>query len=177
MGAAAEAQAKTLFPVTRIRNMLRQRTKLRVGAGAALVAAQVMEYITGEVLSAAQKIKLKKNSPRERITGRRIYLALRRDTDLEAVCPRLTTIVREAGGFPHIHQKLLRKDQNNSDGPFKAPRRSRRKGKVGKRAKMTKNKGKKAGRRKSSSSKKSSQVSWTTKSTSTDENAAPDVAV
>ena len=94
------------FPVGRIaRHMRAGRFAERVGAGAPVYAAAVLEYLAAEVLELAGNAA--KDNKKTRIVPRHIQLAVRNDEELNRMM-RNTTIA--AGGvIPNIHVALLPK--------------------------------------------------------------------
>ena len=97
------------FPVGRVARHLRQgRHAQRVGAGAPVYLAAVLEYLAAEVLELAGNAA--RDNRRSRIVPRHIQLAVRNDEELARLM-RNTTIA--AGGvLPNIHVALIptRKD-------------------------------------------------------------------
>merc|ERR1712188_275265 len=94
------AKAGLQFPVGRIARHMRQgRFAERVGAGAPVYCAAVLEYLAAEVLELAGNAA--KDNKKNRIVPRHIQLAVRNDEELNKMM-RNTTIA--AGGVcPHIH--------------------------------------------------------------------------
>ena len=99
------ARAGLQFPVGRIARQLRQgRHASRIGAGAPVYLAAVLEYLAAEVLELAGNAA--RDNKRSRIVPRHINLAVRNDDELARLM-RSTTIA--AGGvLPNIHQELIR---------------------------------------------------------------------
>ena len=97
------------FPVGRIaRHMRAGRFAERVGAGAPVYAAAVLEYLAAEVLELAGNAA--KDNKKNRIVPRHIQLAVRNDEELNRMM-RNTTIA--AGGvIPNIHVALLPKPKD-----------------------------------------------------------------
>ena len=107
------AKAGLQFPVGRIARFLKHgRHAERVGAGAPVYLAAVLEYLAAEVLELAGNAA--KDNKKNRIVPRHIQLAIRNDEEL-AKLMRDTTIA--AGGvLPNIHAFLLpRKDKAGAD--------------------------------------------------------------
>ena len=107
------AKAGLQFPVGRIARFLKHgRHAERVGAGAPVYLAAVLEYLAAEVLELAGNAA--KDNKKNRIVPRHIQLAIRNDEEL-AKLMRDTTIA--AGGvLPNIHAFLLpRKDKAGAE--------------------------------------------------------------
>ena len=99
------SKAGLQFPVGRIARFLKAgRFAERVGAGAPVYLAAVLEYLAAEVLELAGNAA--RDNKRSRIIPRHIQLAVRNDDELARLM-RDTTIA--AGGvLPNIHQELIR---------------------------------------------------------------------
>ncbi len=99
------------FPVGRIHRQLRDgRYAKRIGAGAPVYLASVLEYITAEVLELAGNAVRDNN--KRRITPRHIQLAIRHDEELSQL---FSDVVIPAGGvIPHVHGLLLKKQAGKS---------------------------------------------------------------
>merc|ERR1719216_443677 len=98
------ARAGLQFPVGRIaRHMKQGRHASRIGAGAPVYLAAVLEYLAAEVLELAGNAA--RDNKRSRIIPRHIQLAVRNDDELARLM-KDTTI---AGGvLPNIHQELIK---------------------------------------------------------------------
>lgn len=94
------------FPVGRIHRLLRQgRFAGRIGSGAPVYLASVMEYLAAEVLELAGNAA--RDNKKTRIVPRHIQLAVRNDEELNKLLHG-TTIV-QGGVLPNIHASLLPK--------------------------------------------------------------------
>eukprot|EP00920_Eleutheroschizon_duboscqi_P000130 GHVT01000517.1.p1 GENE.GHVT01000517.1~~GHVT01000517.1.p1 ORF type:complete len:149 (+),score=13.03 GHVT01000517.1:43-447(+) len=98
------SKAGLQFPVGRIsRYLKRGRYARRIGAGAPVYMAAVMEYLTAEVLELAGNAA--RDNKKTRIVPRHIQLAVRNDEELSNY---LTTATISGGGvMPNIHNVLV----------------------------------------------------------------------
>jgi histone H2A len=95
-----------MFPVGRINRMMKAgRYAERVGAGAPVYLAAVLEYLTSEILELS--IQAAQDNKRNRITPRHITLAVRNDEELNKLIGG--TIIANGGVLPHINKALLPK--------------------------------------------------------------------
>lgn len=94
------------FPVGRINRMMRNnRYAERIGAGAPVYMASVLEYLTAEILELAGNAAA--DNKKTRITPRFLNLAIRSDEELNRL---LNGVQISAGGvLPHINASLLPK--------------------------------------------------------------------
>merc|ERR1712151_77156 len=100
------ARAGITFPVGRVARYMRNgRYTTRVGAGAPVYVAAVMEYLCAEVLELAGNAA--KDNKRARVTPRFINLAVRNDEELSNFFANAT--VAQGGVLPHINPQLLPK--------------------------------------------------------------------
>ena len=100
------AKAGLQFPVGRVARYLRVgKYATRIGAGAPVYLAAVMEYLAAEVLELAGNAS--RDNKKTRIIPRHIQLAVRNDEELN----KLLGSVAIAGGgvLPNIHANLLPK--------------------------------------------------------------------
>merc|ERR1712037_23725 len=106
------AKAGLQFPVGRIaRYMKKGRWATRIGAGAPVYLAAVLEYLAAEVLELAGNAA--KDNKKSRIVPRHIQLAIRNDEELSKL---LSTVTIASGGvLPNIHSVLLPKKGKKSD--------------------------------------------------------------
>ena len=94
------------FPVGRIHRHLREgRYAERIGAGAPVYLAAVLEYLAAEVLEISGDAC--RNSKKRRIMPRHIQLACRGDVELHDVLRNVT--IAGGGTIPCIHQALVPK--------------------------------------------------------------------
>ena len=101
------AKAGLQFPVGRVARHLRNsRAAARVGAGAPVYMAAVLEYLTAEVLELAGNAA--KDNKRSRIVPRHLQLAIRNDEELNRLMGSCT--IASGGVLPMIHNALNQKD-------------------------------------------------------------------
>jgi histone H2A len=99
------ARAGIQFPVGRIARYLKKgKYSERVGAGAPVYVAAVLEYLAAEVLELAGNAA--KDNKKTRIIPRHIQLAVRNDEELNKLM-RNTTIV-SGGALPNINPALIK---------------------------------------------------------------------
>lgn len=107
------AKAGLQFPVGRVARYLKaQKYAQRVGAGAPVYLAAVLEYLAAEVLELAGNAA--RDNKKSRIVPRHIQLAIRNDEELSKL---LGTVTIAAGGvLPNIHSVLLPKKSKGKSG-------------------------------------------------------------
>ena len=94
------------FPVARIARYLKKgKYAKRIGAGAPVYLAAVLEYLSAELLELAGNAA--RDNKKTRISPRHIQLAIRNDDELNTLL-RSTTIA-EGGVLPNIYEALLPK--------------------------------------------------------------------
>ena len=111
------ARAGLTFPVGRVSRFLRQgRYAKRVGGGAPVYLAAVLEYLCAEVLELAGNAA--KDNKRTRIVPRHIQLAVRNDEELNKMMQGVT--IASGGVLPNIHAVLLPKSKGEKKGKKKS---------------------------------------------------------
>merc|ERR1712025_341725 len=99
------SKAGLQFPVGRIARFMKQgRYAERVGAGAPVYLAAVLEYLAAEVLELAGNAA--KDNKKGRIVPRHIQLAVRNDEELARLLK--DTTIAAGGVLPNIHQELIK---------------------------------------------------------------------
>ena len=100
------AKAGLQFPVGRVGRYLKKgKYATRVGAGAPVYLAAVLEYLAAEVLELAGNASRDNKKPR--IVPRHIQLAIRNDEELSKLLGTVT--IASGGVLPNIHSVLLPK--------------------------------------------------------------------
>ena len=120
-GGKARAKAKSRstraglqFPVGRVHRLLRSGNYAeRIGAGAPVYLAAVMEYLTAEILELAGNAA--RDNKKHRINPRHLQLAIRNDDEeLNKLLAGVT--IAQGGVLPNIHAVLLPKKSGKSSG-------------------------------------------------------------
>jgi len=106
------ARAGLQFPVGRVSRFLRKgRYASRVGAGAPVYLAAVLEYLAAEILELAGNAA--RDNKRTRIIPRHIQLAVRNDEELNKLLGGVT--IASGGVLPNIHAVLLPKKKGGAE--------------------------------------------------------------
>ncbi|KAJ6805229.1 putative histone H2A.3 [Iris pallida] len=105
------SKAGLQFPVGRIARFLKAgKYAERVGAGAPVYLAAVLEYLAAEVLELAGNAA--RDNKKTRIVPRHIQLAVRNDEELSKLLGTVT--IANGGVMPNIHNLLLPKKTGSS---------------------------------------------------------------
>ncbi|BGP47902.1 histone H2A [Rhodotorula kratochvilovae] len=113
------AKAGLQFPVGRIHRLLRKgRYAQRIGAGAPVYLAAVLEYLTAEILELAGNAA--RDNKKGRIIPRHLQLAIRNDEELDKLLGHVvitqgaSLLCSRPQVLPNIHQNLLPKKGDKS---------------------------------------------------------------
>ena len=94
------------FPVSRIHRLLRKGNYARrIGSGAPVYLAAVLEYLAAEILELGGNAA--RDNKKARIIPRHLQLAIRNDEELSKMLGGVT--IAQGGVLPHIHAVLLPK--------------------------------------------------------------------
>ncbi|MCP4117381.1 MAG: hypothetical protein GY737_18700 [Desulfobacteraceae bacterium] len=105
------SRAGLQFPVGRIHRLLRKGNyATRVGAGAPVYLAAVMEYLAAEVLELAGNAS--RDNKKTRIIPRHLQLAIRNDEELNKLLAGVT--IAQGGVLPNIQAVLLPKKSDKA---------------------------------------------------------------
>nr|6JMA_C Chain C, Histone H2A [Xenopus laevis]6JMA_G Chain G, Histone H2A [Xenopus laevis] len=105
------SRAGLQFPVGRVHRLLRKGNYAeRVGAGAPVYLAAVLEYLTAEILELAGNAA--RDNKKTRIIPRHLQLAVRNDEELNKLLGRVT--IAQGGVLPNIQSVLLPKKTESS---------------------------------------------------------------
>ena len=116
-GGKAKAKAKTRsfraglqFPVGRVHRFLRKGHYAdRIGSGAPVYLAAVLEYLSAEILQLAGNTA--RDNKKARIVPRHLQLAVRNDEELNKLLSGVT--IAQGGVLPNIQAVLLPKKNND----------------------------------------------------------------
>ena len=118
-GGKAKAKAKTRsfraglqFPVGRVHRFLRKgRFAPRIGSGAPVYLAAVLEYLSAEILELAGNVA--RDNKKSRIIPRHLQLAVRNDEELNKLLSGVT--IAQGGVLPNIQAVLLPKKTKTAE--------------------------------------------------------------
>ena len=114
-GKSASHKAGLTFPVGRMRRYLKKgRYAKRVGSGAPVYMAAVMEYLVAEILELSGNCA--KDMKKNRIHPRHIQLAVKNDEELNRFLGNAT--IAAGGVVPNIHQSLTKKTKGAASQEF-----------------------------------------------------------
>lgn len=106
------SKAGLQFPVGRIARYLKKgKYAERIGAGAPVYLAAVLEYLSAEVLELAGNAA--RDNKKNRIVPRHIQLAIRNDEELSKLLGDVT--IANGGVLPNIHSVLLPKKTSKTE--------------------------------------------------------------
>ncbi|KAK0480740.1 histone-fold-containing protein [Armillaria novae-zelandiae] len=106
------SRAGLQFPVGRVHRLLRKGNYAqRVGAGAPVYLAAVLEYLAAEILELAGNAA--RDNKKARIVPRHLQLAIRNDEELGKLLGDV--IISQGGVVPHIEASLLPVKTNKSN--------------------------------------------------------------
>jgi len=118
-------RAGLIFPVGRLHRHLREgQFAKRVGIGAPVYMAAVLEYLVAEIMELAGNAC--RDNKKMRITPRHIMLAIRNDEEINRLLKDVH--ISQGGVIPFIHDNLLPKEKlrrkaKNQRNPNPLPRR------------------------------------------------------
>ncbi|KXN89324.1 Histone H2A [Leucoagaricus sp. SymC.cos] len=103
------AKAGLQFPVGRVHRLLKKGNYAqRVGAGAPVYLAAVLEYLAAEILELAGNAA--RDNKKQRIVPRHLQLAIRNDEELNKLLGEV--IISQGGVVPYINSELLPSKSN-----------------------------------------------------------------
>ena len=107
------SKAGLQFPVARVGRFLKKgKYATRVGAGAPVYLAAVLEYLCAEILELAGNAA--RDNKKSRIIPRHVQLAVRNDEELNKLLGGVT--IAGGGVLPNIHAVLLPKKAKSASG-------------------------------------------------------------
>ena len=112
------SKAGLAFPVGRVHRLLRKGNYAqRVGAGAPVYLAAVLEYLAAEILELAGNAA--RDNKKTRIIPRHLQLAIRNDEELNKLLGHVT--IAQGGVLPNIHQSTFSNILTTIDTDFFSP--------------------------------------------------------
>jgi len=107
------SRAGLSFPVGRVHRLLKKGNYAeRVGSGAPVYLAAVLEYLTAEILELAGNAA--RDNKKSRIIPRHLQLAIRNDEELNKLLSGVT--ISQGGVLPNINAVLLPKKTEKAGG-------------------------------------------------------------
>ncbi|XP_065143745.1 core histone macro-H2A.1 [Paramisgurnus dabryanus] len=107
-------KAGVIFPVGRMQRYLKKGLpKYRIGVGAPVYMAAVLEYLTAEILELAGNAA--RDNKKGRVTPRHVLLAIANDEELNHLLKGVT--IAAGGVLPNIHKELLSKKTGSKGKP------------------------------------------------------------
>jgi histone H2A len=114
------SKAGLQFPVGRIGRYLKKgKYASRVGAGAPVYLASILEYLTAEILELAGNAA--RDNKKNRIVPRHIQLAVRNDEELNKLFGGVT--IAQGGVLPNIHSVLVPKSSTKEKPASASPKK------------------------------------------------------
>lgn len=108
---SSSVKAGIVFPVGRTMRKLRHmKLCKRIGMGAPVYLAAVLEYLSAELLEMSGNSA--RDNKRKRIIPRDLVLAIRSDEEMNGFIPK-NTIIPKGGVLPSIHQALIKHKKGN----------------------------------------------------------------
>ncbi|CAK9437884.1 uncharacterized protein LODBEIA_P22620 [Lodderomyces beijingensis] len=105
------SKAGLIFPVGRVHRLLKKGNYAkRIGSGAPIYLASILEYLTAEILELAGNAA--RDNKKSRIIPRHLQLAIKNDDELNKLLDNVT--IAQGGVLPNIHQNLLPKKSGKS---------------------------------------------------------------
>ena len=118
------SKAGLQFPVGRISRFLKKgKYATRIGAGAPVYLAAILEYLTAEILELAGNAA--RDNKKTRIVPRHIQLAVRNDEELNKLFGGVT--IAQGGVLPNIHSVLIPKGSSKEKEPTATPTKKEKK--------------------------------------------------